>query len=128
MAIRSRMPTATGFLMPSSPPAAIPAARGWGLPSSAPSWPAMAARFGSSQPSKAPPSSCSFRRHKTLDPFDDDRGRHAAGGAHRHQAALEIAPLELVQHRADQDRAGGADGMAKRDRAAIDVDLVAIKL
>src|SRR5262245_41660277 len=88
----------------------------------------MAARSGSSQPSEAPPSSCRFRRRKPLDPLDYDRGRHAAGGAHRHQAAPEIAPLELVQHRADQDRAGGADGMAKRDRAAIDVDLATVEL
>ena len=41
---------------------------------------------------------------------------------------LQIAPLQLVEHGADQDRAGGADRMAERDRAAIDVDLVAVEL
>src|SRR5205814_1991279 len=59
----------------------------------------------------------------------DHNGRcHAAGRAHRHQRTLEIAPLQLVKHGADQDRAGCTDGMAERDRAAIDVDLVAVEL
>src|SRR5258705_584418 len=70
----------------------------------------------------------SKKRHPALDPLDDDRGRHAARGAHRHQAALEVAPLQLIKDRADQDRTGRADPMAQRDRAAVDVDLVAIEL
>ena len=46
-----------------------------------------------------------FRRPEGLpsDALDNDRRRHAAGGAHRHQAALEIAPLKLIQHGANQD-------------------------
>ena len=60
--------------------------------------------------------------------LDDDGWRHAAGGAHRHQAALEIAPLQLVEYSADQDRASRTDRMAEGDRAAIDVDLRAVKL
>src|SRR6516164_3538490 len=68
------------------------------------------------------------RSSLSSDPLDDDRRRHAAGSAHGHQAALEIAALQFIEKRADQDRTGGADGMAERDRSAIDVDLVAIEL
>src|SRR5882724_6378144 len=53
--------------------------------------------------------------------LDNDRRRHAAACAHRDQAALQIAPLELVQHRADQHGAGGADRMAERHGAAVHV-------
>ena len=67
-------------------------------------------------------------RNGSLDPLDDDRRGHAAGGAHGDQAALEAAALELVEHRADQDRAGRPDRMAERDRPAVDVDLVAVEL
>ncbi len=56
------------------------------------------------------------------------RRSHAAGGAHGDETALQVAPFELVEHGADQDRAGGADGMAECDRAAIDVDLGAVEL
>jgi len=38
-----------------------------------------------------------------LDALDDDRRRHAASGAHGHEAALQVAPLKLVDHRADED-------------------------
>jgi hypothetical protein len=37
------------------------------------------------------------------DPLDDDSRRHAASGAHGHEAALQVAPLKLVNHRADED-------------------------
>src|SRR4051794_35576892 len=60
-------------------------------------------------------------------PLDDDRRGHAAGRAHRYQPAPQIATLQLVEDGADQDRTGGADGMAECDRAAIDVDLVAVE-
>src|SRR3546814_6582823 len=62
------------------------------------------------------------------DTLDDDRRRHAAGGAHGDQAALQVTALQLVEHGADQDRASRADRMAERDRAAVDVDLVAVDL
>src|SRR5882672_6405026 len=88
----------------------------------------MADRSGYCHPKRVSRSSFSSRRAKRLNPLDDDGRRHAAGGTHCHQAALEIAPLQFVEHGADQDRAGGANGMAERDRAAIDVDLVAVEL
>jgi len=52
-------------------------------------------------------SSFSFRPRKagsaaSSDPLDDDRGRHVAGGAHRHQAALEVATLQFVEDGPDQ--------------------------
>ena len=40
-------------------------------------------------------------------------------------AVFEVAALELVEHGAEDHRAGGAERMAHGDRAAIDVDLVA---
>src|SRR6266403_1890793 len=61
-------------------------------------------------------------------PLDDDRRRHSAGGAHRHQTTAQVAPLELIEHRADQDRTCRTDRMAERHRAAIDVHLFAIEL
>src|SRR5690606_10451260 len=60
------------------------------------------------------------------DPLDDDRRGHAARGAHRHQPATQVAALELVEQRADQDGTRRPDRVAERDRAAIDVDLVPI--
>ena len=60
------------------------------------------------------------------DAFDDDRRGHAAGGTHGNQGPLELAPLQFIEHGADQNGTGGADGMAQSDRAAIDVDLFAI--
>src|SRR4051794_3020600 len=68
------------------------------------------------------------RASLALDTLDDDGRGHAAGRAHGDETALQIAPFEFVEHGADQDRAGGADGMAERDRAAIDVDPGAVEL
>src|SRR3546814_9102074 len=59
------------------------------------------------------------------DPFDDDRGCHAARGAHGDEAVAAARALEFVERGADQDRAGGADRMAERHRAAVDVHLLA---
>ena len=44
-----------------------------------------------------------------------------AADAQRGQPAPRAAALELVQQRDDDPRAGGADRMAERDRAAVDV-------
>jgi hypothetical protein len=55
---------------------------------------------------------------RRLDAFDDDRRGNAAGGAHGDEAALEVAALALIQHRADQHRARGPDRMAQRAGAA----------
>src|SRR4051812_25093260 len=63
-----------------------------------------------------------------LDAFDDDRGRHAAAGAHRDEAELAGGALELVEHGADEDRAGGPDRVAEGHGTAVDVDLVAVEL
>ena len=41
-------------------------------------------------------------------------------------AVAAVGALELVEGGADQDRAGGADGMTEGDRTAVDVDLVAV--
>src|ERR1700733_206508 len=59
--------------------------------------------------------------------LDDDRRGHAARRAHRDQPALELAPLELVEHGTDQYRAGRADGVTQCDRSAVHIDLVAIE-
>src|SRR5829696_3020342 len=90
----------------------------------------MADRSGWCRLTKALRSSCSFPPPKALpsNALDDDRRGHTAGGAHRHQPSLEVAPFQFVQHRADQDRAGRPDGVAERDRAAIDVDLLTVEL
>src|SRR5690349_13448629 len=57
----------------------------------------------------------------------DDRGdAHAAADAERGEAAAQVATLKLVDQRAEDHRPGGAERVAHRDRAAVDVgDLVA---
>src|SRR5882672_4467898 len=50
----------------------------------------------------------------------------AATDAHGDDAPLGFAPTALLQDVAGQSRAGHAEGMADRDRAAIDVVLVGI--
>ena len=55
----------------------------------------------------------------------DERARpQASSAAHRHEADLAVGALELVQQRGDQPRAGGAERVAERHRAAVDVDAV----
>src|SRR3546814_11940163 len=71
---------------------------------------------------------CRGGRRRASDALDDDGGGHAAAGAHRDEAALEVAALELVEHGADEHRAGGADRVAEGHRAAVDVDLLAVDL
>src|SRR5215211_5593817 len=61
---------------------------------------------------------------KTLNPLDDRRGAHAAADAERGEAVREVAPLQLVEQRAQDHRARGAQRMAHGDGAAVHVDLV----
>src|SRR5262245_41461906 len=62
---------------------------------------------------------CSLALHA----LDDGSGSHAAANAQRHQRRLLVGALELVEHGAEDHRAGGAERMAERNRAAVDVDL-----
>src|SRR5450631_212913 len=56
-------------------------------------------------------------------PFDDGRGAHAAADAQRDQRGRFVGALEFVEHGAENHRTGGAERMAERDGAAIDIDL-----
>src|SRR5690349_6616146 len=58
---------------------------------------------------------------RSLDALDDDRRRHAATGAHGDEGALLVAALQLVERRADEDRARGADRMAEGHGTAVHV-------
>src|SRR6187402_522267 len=53
-----------------------------------------------------------------------DRGGLAAADAECRDAALEVLRFKRMQQRHDQPRAGGADGMAERAGAAVDVELL----
>src|SRR6201999_1273710 len=54
-----------------------------------------------------------------------DRGdAHAAADAQRGQAVAQVLALELVDQRAQDHPAGGAERMAHGDGAAVDDDLV----
>src|SRR3954453_16753260 len=64
-----------------------------------------------------------FARPTSSNPLDDGRGAHAAADAQRHQRGRLVGALEFVEHGAQDHRAGRAKRMAKRDRAAVDVDL-----
>src|SRR6476469_8849412 len=60
-------------------------------------------------------------RQGASEPLEDRAGGHGAAGTHRDERGGGVAPFELVQRGRDQARAGGADGMAEGDRAAVDV-------
>src|SRR5699024_5296276 len=60
------------------------------------------------------------------DPLDDARRGLGAARAHRDQGAFAAGALELVQGGGDEPRPGTADGVADRDGAPVDVDLVHI--
>ena len=66
-----------------------------------------------------------LRGHAAVD-LDHDRVALPAARADRGQAAPAAAPAQLVHERADEARAGGADGMPERDRAAVDVDALGV--
>src|SRR3546814_11860677 len=63
-----------------------------------------------------------------LDALDDDRRRHAARGAHGDEAIATARTFEFIERGSDQDRPGGADRVAQRHRAAVDVHLFAIEV
>src|SRR6478609_7174140 len=54
--------------------------------------------------------------------LDGERDALAAADAQRDDAALEAVAPHRVNEARREHRAGGADGMAVRDRAALDVD------
>ena len=55
---------------------------------------------------------------------DDGRDAHAVADAEGDRAVAQVAPLELVEQRGEQNGAGGAQRMAERDGAAVHVDAV----
>src|ERR1700687_293692 len=64
-----------------------------------------------------------FAHPTPLNPLDDGRGAHAAADAQRDQRGRFVGALELVEHGTENHRTGGAERMAERDGAAIDIDL-----
>src|SRR4029077_8626059 len=68
----------------------------------------------------------SLSRPSLSDAFDDGGDAHPAADAERGQAPAEVAAFELVDQGPEDHRPGGAQRVAHRDRAAVDVrDLVA---
>ena len=61
------------------------------------------------------------------DPLDRHRDRAAAAEAQRRQPVAALPPLQLVDERRHDPRAAGADRVAQRDRAAVDVDLLPVE-
>src|SRR6185437_5570577 len=59
------------------------------------------------------------------DPLDCNCSGFTATDAERGDAAFEVLCLQRMQQRHDQAGTGGADGMAERAGAAVDVQLVA---
>src|SRR5689334_8257078 len=59
-----------------------------------------------------------------LNPLDDGGDTHAAADAQRDQGATRVAALELVDHGACDHGAGGAQRVAHRDGATVDVELL----
>ena len=58
-----------------------------------------------------------------LHSLDDSSNAHATANAERNQVRGQVAPLQLIQHGAEQHRAGGADWLAEGDHPAIHVRL-----
>src|SRR5271156_5064617 len=58
--------------------------------------------------------------------FEQAGAALAAADAHRHHAPLGLAPTTFLQDVAGQPRAGHSEGMADRDRAAVDIVLFRI--
>src|SRR5690349_10315113 len=62
-------------------------------------------------------------RRLRSDALEDPRRALAGADAHRHHAVPEVAAAQCVDDRRRTDRAGGAERVAERDRAAHRVDL-----
>ena len=58
------------------------------------------------------------------DPLDRDRGSLTAADAERGDAAFQVVRLQRMQQRHDKPCAGGADGVAERAGAAVDIQLL----
>src|SRR3984957_15401009 len=63
-----------------------------------------------------------------LDALDDGAGRQRTTGTHGDQRGALVGALELVQRSRDQPAAGAAHRVTQRDRAAVDVDLVHVRV
>src|SRR5215813_5667993 len=69
---------------------------------------------------------CFSPRFRSVDDFEQAGGAHAATDAHGHHAVSGLAPAALDQEMAGEPRASHTIGMADRDRAAVDVELLRI--
>src|ERR671917_266891 len=80
-------------------------------------WASTSSRVRTTTPS----ASCSQRivllMSYSSDSLDDGGDAHAAADAQGGQAAAQVAPLELVDERAQDHRAGGAQRVPHRDGA-----------
>ena len=76
-------------------------------------------------PRRAPHRSASAARSE---PFEDRRDPLPAADAHRHQRVTPANPLQLIERLGRDHRAGRADGMSKRDGAAIRVGLLHVEV
>src|SRR5437764_15231498 len=63
-------------------------------------------------------------RNGASDALDQRAGAEPAAAAHRHEPDLLVRALELVQERRDEPRAGRAERVAERHRAAVDVHAI----
>jgi hypothetical protein len=91
---------------PGRPPRWVSKPCGSCTSSSPPTWRGAPPGYGA-------PLNCGRARGLASDAFDDDGGCHASASAHGDQAGLQIAPLQLIEHRANQDRAGCTDWVAE---------------
>ncbi len=66
---------------------------------------------------------CAFQSQR----FKHARRAHAGADAHGHHAVFLIVPAQAMHQRGDADRAGRAQRMAERDRAAQRIDLGGIE-
>ena len=66
------------------------------------------------------------REPESSEAFEDAGGAHAAADAHRHEAVAGAAAAHLVDERRRQLGAGAAEGVAERDRAAVDVEAIRV--
>src|SRR5690606_31005616 len=67
-------------------------------------------------------------RREASHPLDDGGGGEAVTGAQGDEAGVEIAALQLVEEDAGDHGAGGTEGVAEGDGAAVDVDLAVVEV